>query len=100
MPANSSPPCRKSGATCRPSQRAIGKRRSPPVPTTSPCRNSWPAFANALREKPSEGADMPKKILVVDDERHIVRLVQVNLERHGFIVVTAFNGKEALEQVE
>lgn len=43
---------------------------------------------------------MPKKILAVDDERHIVRLVQVNLERAGFEVVTAFDGKEALEKVE
>ncbi len=42
---------------------------------------------------------MPKKILAVDDERHIVRLVQVNLERAGYIVVTAFDGKEALEKV-
>ncbi len=43
---------------------------------------------------------MPKKILAVDDERHIVRLVQVNLERAGYEVVTAFDGKEALEKVE
>ena len=43
---------------------------------------------------------MPKKILAVDDERHIVRLVQVNLERAGYTVVTAFDGKEALEKVE
>ncbi|HZO89686.1 MAG TPA: response regulator [Chthonomonadaceae bacterium] len=42
---------------------------------------------------------MPKKILAVDDERHIVRLVQVNLERAGYQVVTAFDGKEALEKV-
>jgi two-component system alkaline phosphatase synthesis response regulator PhoP/two-component system response regulator VicR len=41
-----------------------------------------------------------KKILVVDDERHIVRLVQVNLERQGYQVVTAFDGKEALKKVE
>ncbi|HEV2471281.1 MAG TPA: response regulator [Chthonomonadales bacterium] len=41
-----------------------------------------------------------KKILAVDDERHIVRLVQVNLERAGYQVVTAFDGKEALEKVE
>ena len=40
-----------------------------------------------------------KKILAVDDEKHIVRLVQVNLERHGYTVVTAFDGKEALEKV-
>jgi two-component system alkaline phosphatase synthesis response regulator PhoP len=43
---------------------------------------------------------MAKKILAVDDERHIVRLVQVNLERQGYEVVTAFDGKEALEKVE
>lgn len=43
---------------------------------------------------------MAKKILAVDDERHIVRLVQVNLERQGYVVVTAFDGKEALEKVE
>ena len=43
---------------------------------------------------------MSKKILAVDDERHIVRLVQVNLERAGYQVVTAFDGREALEKVE
>lgn len=43
---------------------------------------------------------MPKTILVVDDERHIVRLMQVNLERSGYAVVTAFNGRDALEKVE
>jgi two-component system alkaline phosphatase synthesis response regulator PhoP len=41
-----------------------------------------------------------KKILAVDDERHIVRLVQVNLERAGYQVVSAFDGKEALKKVE
>lgn len=40
-----------------------------------------------------------RKILVVDDERHIVRLIQVNLERQGYNVVTAHDGKEALEKV-
>jgi len=43
---------------------------------------------------------MSQKILVVDDEPHIVRLVQVNLEKAGYIVSTASNGKEALEAVE
>ena len=43
---------------------------------------------------------MPKKILAVDDEKHIVRLVQVNLERAGFEVVTANDGKEALQKVK
>jgi two-component system alkaline phosphatase synthesis response regulator PhoP/two-component system response regulator VicR len=43
---------------------------------------------------------MAKRILVVDDERHIVRLVQVNLERAGYEILTAFDGIEALEQVK
>lgn len=42
---------------------------------------------------------MPLKILVCDDERHIVRLIQVNLERQGYQVITAFDGKEGLEKV-
>ncbi len=42
---------------------------------------------------------MPKRILVVDDEPHIVRLVQVNLEREGYEVLTAYDGVEALEKV-
>jgi len=41
-----------------------------------------------------------KRILVVDDERHIVRLVQVNLERAGYEILTAFDGIEALEKVK
>ena len=43
---------------------------------------------------------MPKKVLVVDDERNIVRLIQVNLERAGYEVVTAYDGKEALERLK
>jgi two-component system alkaline phosphatase synthesis response regulator PhoP/two-component system response regulator VicR len=42
---------------------------------------------------------MAKKILAVDDEKAIVRLVQVNLEREGYQVVTAYDGREALEKV-
>src|ERR1051325_11155708 len=42
---------------------------------------------------------MAKKILAVDDERSIVRLIQVNLERHGYQVITAFDGKQGLEKV-
>ena len=42
---------------------------------------------------------MQKTILAVDDERSIVRLVQINLERHGYRVVTAMDGREALEKI-
>lgn len=37
-----------------------------------------------------------KRFLVVDDERHIVRLLKVNLERNGCEVSTAFTGDDAI----
>ena len=41
---------------------------------------------------------MKKKILVVDDEIHIVQIVKFNLEkRGGYEVITAKNGEEGLE---
>ena len=42
---------------------------------------------------------MAKKILAVDDEKHILRLVQINLEKAGYEVVTGTNGREAVEKV-
>lgn len=39
---------------------------------------------------------MAQKILVVDDEREIVKLVRAYLEQAGFRVVTALDGQEAL----
>jgi len=41
-----------------------------------------------------------KRILAVDDEKHIVRLVEVNLQRAGYDVDTAYDGREALEKVK
>lgn len=40
-----------------------------------------------------------KRVLVVDDEPGIVRLLQANLERLGLTVETAENGVEALSKV-
>lgn len=42
----------------------------------------------------------PQKILVVDDEKNIVRLTQMNLERIGYQVITATDGLEAMKAVE
>ena len=39
------------------------------------------------------------KILVVDDEEHIRRILQFQLEKNGYRVVTAENGEEALQLV-
>jgi two-component system alkaline phosphatase synthesis response regulator PhoP/two-component system response regulator VicR len=42
---------------------------------------------------------MAFKILAVDDEKHIVRLVQINLQKEGYDVITASNGQEALDKI-
>ena len=42
---------------------------------------------------------MKKTILVVDDEKDIVDLLSYNLSKEGFNVITARNGKEALQKV-
>jgi two-component system, OmpR family, alkaline phosphatase synthesis response regulator PhoP len=41
---------------------------------------------------------MPR-ILAVDDEPNIIRLIEVNLTRHGYQVETANNGVQALEKI-
>jgi two-component system, OmpR family, alkaline phosphatase synthesis response regulator PhoP len=42
---------------------------------------------------------MKKTVLVVDDQPHIVRLIQVNLEKEGVQVATAGDGVEGLQKV-
>ena len=38
-----------------------------------------------------------KKVLIVDDEIHIVQVVAIKLKNNGFDVITAENGQEALD---
>jgi two-component system alkaline phosphatase synthesis response regulator PhoP len=53
--------------------------------------------------QPTEGSDMAaaaadnKKILVADDESHILHVVSLKLRNAGFNVLTARDGQEALE---
>jgi diguanylate cyclase (GGDEF)-like protein len=44
--------------------------------------------------------DLPELILVVDDDEDIARFVEVNLKLHGFEVLIAHDGAEALELME
>ena len=55
------------------------------------------------KENPRPAASTPtaatknKKVLVVDDEKDIVDTVAYNLRRHGYDVVVAYDGLQALE---
>jgi two-component system KDP operon response regulator KdpE len=40
-----------------------------------------------------------KRILVVDDERGLVKIIRLNLEQDGFDVVEAYNGSQAMEKL-
>jgi DNA-binding response OmpR family regulator len=69
---------------------AISKRRSAAMfenPLTGPDET---AVLDAKRAK---------KILVVDDEDALVRLIQLQLKFEGYQVITAYDGLEALEKV-
>lgn len=41
---------------------------------------------------------MDKKILIVDDEKDIVKLLDYNLKKEGYQTISAYNGNEALEK--
>lgn len=43
---------------------------------------------------------MKKKVLVVDDEKTLVKALTFNLEKEGYEVVAAYDGEEALKQIE
>ncbi|MBI4753572.1 two-component system response regulator, partial [Candidatus Desantisbacteria bacterium] len=42
---------------------------------------------------------MPKKILAVDDDIAIVRMIEFKLKAAGLDVVCAFNGQDALNKI-
>jgi two-component system, OmpR family, alkaline phosphatase synthesis response regulator PhoP len=54
-----------------------------------------------MREVATSGEEMPEKkilkILVADDESHILHVVSLKLRNAGFEVLTAADGREALE---
>lgn len=42
---------------------------------------------------------MPDKILVIDDEPDILRIVSYSLQKWGYEVITATNGREGLDKI-
>jgi two-component system alkaline phosphatase synthesis response regulator PhoP len=78
-------------------------RATPPLPSAA---TAWSALRRALEERadplmslPSRALALPRRILAVDDERHVVRLIELNLARAGYQVTTASEGREALRKV-
>ena len=49
---------------------------------------------------PAQGFPMAKRILIVEDDKAIARLLRDNLEYEGFVVETCDNGHEALPTVK
>lgn len=47
-----------------------------------------------------EATESPPKILVADDEAHILHVVSMKLAHAGYEVITAVDGEEALELVQ
>lgn len=43
---------------------------------------------------------MAKKILVVDDEKELVKAIQIRLERAGYEIIIANDGEEGLEKAK
>ena len=46
------------------------------------------------------GIVMPKKILIVDDEKTISDIIKFNLTKEGYEVDTAYDGEEAVKKVD
>jgi PleD family two-component response regulator len=58
-----------------------------------------PSARNEVLLMENAGSKQGYKILVVDDEDHIRRILKFQLEKHGFKVILAENGEVALELI-
>ncbi|MBU1087690.1 MAG: response regulator [Candidatus Omnitrophica bacterium] len=54
---------------------------------------------SAHDDNPQANQSLGKRIMVVDDEPHIVKLIELRLKANGYQVQTAVNGKECLEKI-
>jgi DNA-binding response OmpR family regulator len=51
-----------------------------------------------MQALPAKGGNMPHKILIVDDEPDVIRIIELNLKQAGYDVITAQDGETALQQ--
>jgi two-component system alkaline phosphatase synthesis response regulator PhoP len=42
----------------------------------------------------------PKKILIIDDQPFMIKLIEYNLKKHGYNTVTEVDGLKALEEID
>ena len=43
---------------------------------------------------------MKEKVLIIDDEKDIVKMLDYNLKKEGYRTISAYNGEDALELTE
>lgn len=53
-----------------------------------------------MKVQVSSGQMRPARVLVVDDERHIARVLEFVLKKAGYEVVVAYDGEQALSEVK
>ena len=99
---------RRGGGADRPGRVPVRRRRSPQVGRGGPRRRGRRAqrLNGALRSAymgpvragpPSVSSARMKTILVIDDERNIVELLRLYLEKEGWAVISAGDGETGLE---
>ncbi len=54
----------------------------------------------SLKLKPTNGQMRPARVLVVDDERHIARVLEFVLKKAEYEVAVAYDGEQALSEVK
>lgn len=67
------------------------RRKEEPIRLTNP--------AVAVGPITSDPNGRPKKILIIDDDPVIVKTLSLTLQRHGYQVVSAMDGSEAISQI-
>src|SRR5579884_400179 len=68
--------------------------------TTAPSRDSMSTSLESKRGSFNKHPDFNKKILVVEDEAAMLQTLRYNLERSGYAVVTAGDGRTAVAMAQ
>lgn len=61
--------------------------------------NSGPMPLNKKTEEPNRAAEVLPRILIVDDEPDLVKMISFHLKKRGYETHLAYNGREAWEEM-